>query len=63
MPQIDVTFEIDANGILKVTALEKSTNKKESITVTNDKVRLMYGTDSLRSSCKRDTWKEVCKSN
>lgn len=39
-PQIEVTFDIDANGILNVTALEKSTNKENKITITNDKGRL-----------------------
>ena len=40
VPQIEVTFEIDENSILSVTALEKGTNKQESITITNDKGRL-----------------------
>merc|ERR1719491_984013 len=39
-PQIDVCFDIDANGILNVTALEKSTGKEQKITITNDKGRL-----------------------
>merc|ERR1712031_147999 len=39
-PQIDVTFDIDANGILNVSAVEKSTGKEEKITITNDKGRL-----------------------
>jgi heat shock protein 5 len=39
-PQIEVTFEIDANGILTVTAVEKATGKKESINITADKNRL-----------------------
>jgi heat shock 70kDa protein 1/2/6/8 len=39
-PQIDVTFDIDANGILNVTAIEKSTGKENKITITNDKGRL-----------------------
>merc|ERR1711943_143657 len=39
-PQIDVTFDIDANGILNVSALEKSTGKENKITITNDKGRL-----------------------
>ncbi|MDB4983975.1 MAG: chaperone protein DnaK, molecular chaperone DnaK [Patescibacteria group bacterium] len=33
MPQVEVTFDIDANGILKVKALDKATNKEASITV------------------------------
>jgi len=39
-PQIDVCFDIDANGILNVSALEKSTGKEQKITITNDKGRL-----------------------
>jgi L1 cell adhesion molecule like protein len=39
-PQIDVCFDIDANGILNVSAVEKSTNKENKITITNDKGRL-----------------------
>ena len=40
VPQIEVTFEIDANGILNVGAEEKGTGKQEKITITNDKGRL-----------------------
>jgi len=40
VPQIEVTFDIDANGILNVTAVEKSTGKENKITITNDKGRL-----------------------
>ena len=39
-PQIEVTFDIDANGILKVTAEEKGSGKSQNITITNDKGRL-----------------------
>jgi len=39
-PQIDVTFDIDANGILNVSAVEKSTGKEHRITIKNDKGRL-----------------------
>merc|ERR1712216_195607 len=39
-PQIEVTFDIDANGILNVSASEKSTGKSSKITITNDKGRL-----------------------
>merc|ERR1739848_675979 len=39
-PQIDVCFDIDANGILNVSATEKSTGKEQKITITNDKGRL-----------------------
>jgi heat shock protein 5 len=40
VPQIEVTFEIDENSILTVSAADKGTGKKESITITNDKGRL-----------------------
>ncbi|KAK2462475.1 hypothetical protein APHAL10511_005445 [Amanita phalloides] len=40
VPQIEVTFEIDANGILKVSAADKGTGKSESITIKNEKGRL-----------------------
>lgn len=40
MPQIEVAFDLDANGILNVSALEKSTGKTNKITITNDKGRL-----------------------
>jgi L1 cell adhesion molecule like protein len=40
VPQVEVTFDIDANGILNVTAAEKSTGKSNKITITNDKGRL-----------------------
>ena len=39
-PQIAVTFDIDANGILNVSAVDKSTGKETKITITNDKSRL-----------------------
>ncbi|PCH06171.1 Heat shock protein 70 family [Penicillium occitanis (nom. inval.)] len=40
VPQIEVSFDLDANGILKVSAADKGTGKAESITITNDKGRL-----------------------
>ncbi|RKO90870.1 heat shock protein 70 family [Blyttiomyces helicus] len=40
VPQIEVTFEIDVSGILRVSAHDKGTGKGESITITNDKGRL-----------------------
>merc|ERR1712183_721565 len=40
VPQIEVTFDIDASGILNVTAVDKSTGKENKITITNDKGRL-----------------------
>jgi L1 cell adhesion molecule like protein len=40
VPQIEVSFDVDANGILNVSAAEKSTGKSNKITITNDKGRL-----------------------
>ncbi|GAB1605542.1 heat shock 70 kDa protein-like [Argonauta hians] len=40
VPQIDVYFDMDANGILNVSAVDKSTGKSNKITITNDKGRL-----------------------
>jgi heat shock protein 1/8 len=40
VPQIEVTFDVDANSILQVTAVEKGTGKSQKITITNDKGRL-----------------------
>jgi L1 cell adhesion molecule like protein len=40
IPQIEITYDLDANGILNVTAAEKSTGKSNKITITNDKGRL-----------------------
>ncbi|XP_056268244.1 heat shock 70 kDa protein 1 [Pseudoliparis swirei] len=40
VPQIEVTFDVDANGILNVSAADKSTGKENKITITNDKGRL-----------------------
>ncbi len=40
VPQIEVSFDIDANGILNVSAAEKSTGKSQKITIKNDKGRL-----------------------
>ena len=40
VPQIEVTFDVDANGILNVNAADKTTGKSQKITITNDKGRL-----------------------
>jgi L1 cell adhesion molecule like protein len=40
VPQIEVTYDIDSDGILNVQAIEKSGGKKSNITITNDKGRL-----------------------
>ena len=43
VPQIEVKFDIDANGILNVSAKDKSSGKENKITITNDKGRLSKG--------------------
>jgi heat shock protein 1/8 len=40
VPKIEVTFDIDTNGIMNVSALDKSSGKTEKITITNEKGRL-----------------------
>lgn len=40
VPQIEISYDVDANGILNVSAVEKSTGKSNKITITNDKGRL-----------------------
>ncbi|KAK3041958.1 hypothetical protein RJ639_002266, partial [Escallonia herrerae] len=40
VPQIEVTFQVDANGILQVTAEDKAAKKSQSITISNEKGRL-----------------------
>merc|ERR1711963_1111468 len=40
VPQIEVTYDLDANAILNVSAVEKSTGKENKITITNDSSRL-----------------------
>uniref|UniRef100_A0A6C0DBN4 Chaperone n=1 Tax=viral metagenome TaxID=1070528 RepID=A0A6C0DBN4_9ZZZZ len=39
VPQIDIAYDLDANGILNVSAVEKSSGKTQKITITNDKSR------------------------
>ena len=52
VPQIEVTFDLDANGILNVTAVDKSTGRENKITITNDK-----GISSLSSRyITRQSW-------
>lgn len=40
VPQIEITYEVDANGILQVSAVEKSSNKSQKITITNQSNKL-----------------------
>jgi heat shock protein 1/8 len=50
VPQIEVSFDIDANGILNVSAMDKSTNKSNNITITNEKGRLSK--EEIEAKCK-----------
>jgi L1 cell adhesion molecule like protein len=62
VPQIDVTFDIDANGILNVSAVEKSTGKENKITITNDKGRLSQA-DIDRMVAEAEKYKAEDESN
>ena len=50
VPQIEVCFDVDANGILNVSAMDKSTNVKNNITITNEKGRLSK--EEIEQKCK-----------
>lgn len=50
VPQIEVSFDVDANGILNVSAMDKSTNKSNKIVITNEKGRLSK--DEIDAKCK-----------
>jgi len=60
LPQIDVTFDIDANGILTATARDKTTGKEQSITISGttqlskEEIDRMVS-DAQRHSCRRST--------
>lgn len=62
MPQIEVTFDIDANGILNVRAEDKSTGKAQSITITNEKGRLSQS-DIDRMVKEAETYKNEDEAN
>ncbi|CAG9812617.1 unnamed protein product [Phaedon cochleariae] len=57
VPKIDVTFDLDANGILNVSALENSSGKSKKITIKNDKGRLSQR-DIERMLSEAETYKE-----
>ena len=59
---IDVTFDIDANGILSVSAVEKSTGKMKKITVINDKGRLSQA-DIDRMIAEAEKYKDADEAN
>lgn len=56
-PQIEVTYDVDADGILNVSAVEKSTGKAQKITITNDKDRLTQA-DIDRMVAEAETFKD-----
>lgn len=51
VPQIEVTFDIDANGIMNVSAVDKSTGKENKITITNDKGNLKKNFNTVSDLC------------
>lgn len=62
VPQIDVSFDIDANGILNVSAVEKSTGRENKITITNDKGRLSQA-DIDRMVAEAEKYKQQDEAN
>merc|ERR1712110_1004575 len=52
-PQIEVTFDVDANGILNVSAQDKATGKSEKITITNEKGRLSKEIQKMQDEAER----------
>ena len=62
VPQIEVSFDLDSNGILNVTALEKGTGKSQKITITNDTGRLSKA-DIERMVADAEKYKEEDQKN
>jgi L1 cell adhesion molecule like protein len=62
VPQIEITYDVDANGILNVSASEKSTGKSHKITITNDKGRLSQA-DIERMVADAEKFKEEDEQN
>jgi len=54
VPQVEVIFDIDANGILKVTAKDKATSKEQHITISGSSNLSILGSHMYRSSQARD---------
>ena len=59
VPQIEVTFDIDANGILNVSAVDKSTGKENKITITNDKGKYARACCSLNGTVSVTTFRNT----
>ena len=55
VPQIEVSFEVDANGILQVSAEDKGTGKAEKITITAEKGRLSRHVQNAALPLKSET--------
>ncbi|KAG0346308.1 70-kilodalton heat shock protein [Podila minutissima] len=55
VPQIEVVFDVDANGILNVSAVEKSTGRANKITITNDKGRLSKEAEKYKEEDEKAT--------
>ena len=53
VPQVEVTFDVNADGILNVNALDKTSGKSEKITITNDKGRLSILLDRMVSEAEK----------
>jgi len=62
VPQIEITYDIDSNGILNVSAVEKSTGKSQKITISNDKSRLSKD-DIERMVAEAEKFKEQDEKN
>lgn len=56
VPQIEVTFDIDANGIMNVSAVDKSTGKENKITITNDKGKCLISFCAWMVNCGDFRW-------
>merc|ERR1712078_958959 len=69
VPQIEVTFDIDANGILSVTAKDKATNKQQSITITGastlpkDEVERMVNEAEANASADKEKSEQISLKN
>merc|ERR1719449_170537 len=62
VPQIEITYEVDANGILNVSAQDKATGRSNQITITNEKGRLSQD-DIDRMVAQAEKFKDVDEKN
>jgi len=61
VPQVEVSFDIDASGILKVTALDKATNKSQHITITNSTNLDEKEVERMRSEAEKHATEDSAK--